>query len=509
MDPSALSDLQLDESSPRASVPPPRRRWVTRLILPVVILLFMAIMLGYSARHALWPAPGIDVVTVVAREQDAAQPGVAADHTASVSVQAPGWLEPDPYPTYVTALTDGIIQRVLVLEGETIEAGQVVAEMVEDDARIALEAAQAELSRRKASLAAAQADWQHPIALQRAVAVNQALLAEARADEARLDAQITQQQAKLKELSAAYERVARLLPNAAAELEVEQAQFQLDAQRALVDATRKQRPLIDARVQRYVAEVTAAQADLELRIHERKRLDEATATVAAAAAAAADAELRLRRMKIVSPVAGVVMTRLVAPGSKIMLAMDSVHSAHVVHLYDPRKLQVRVDVPLADAAKVGVGQRARVVVDVLTEQQFAGQITRFVHQADISKNTVEVKVAIEDPSPLLKPDILTRVKFLATDPAAAGGAAPAAGLTVFVPRTAVRGDGREAHVWVVSAATSRLRKQNVTVGSPRDDDWLVVFSGLQPGDVLAADPSNEFVEGQRVQPLKPTARPHH
>ena len=339
---------------------------------------------------------------------------------------------------------------------------------------------------------------------QHAQPVARALLAEARADEARLDAQITQQQAKLKELAAAYERVARLLPNAASELEVEQAQFQLDAQRALVDATQKQRPLIDARVQRYVAEVIAAEADLELRINERKRLDEAGASVAAATAAVAAAELRRQRMKIVSPAAGVVMTRLVVPGSKMMLAMDSMHSAHVVHLYDPRKLQVRVDVPLADVAKVGVGQRARIVVDVLTEQQFAGQVTRFVHQADISKNTVEVKVAIEAPSPLLKPDMLARVKFLASDQAA-DGATPAAGLTVFVPRTAVRGDDGDTHVWVVDAGTSRLRKQNVTVGAPRDDDWLAVFSGLQPGDVLAANASSEFVEGQRVQPLKRSA----
>lgn len=508
MDASDLSDLQIEDPLPGGSVPAPRRRWVTRLMLPVVILLAMSLMLAYAARDALWPGPGIEVVTVVTGEQGGTQPGPAADPAAGFSVQAPGWLEPDPYPIYVTALTDGIIQRVLVLEGETIEAGQVVAEMVDDDARLALAAAQAELSRQKASRAAAEADWQRPIALQRALAVNQALLAEARADEALLDARINEQEAKLGELAAAYERVAGLLPNAIAALEVDQARFQLDAQRARVDATTKQRPLMDARIQRYVAEVAAAQADLELRIDDRKRLDEAVADVAAASAAVADAELRLQRMKIISPATGVVMTRLVAPGSKIMRAMDSMHSAHVVHLYDPRKLQVRVDVPLAEVAGVVAGQRARIVVDVLTEQSFAGHVTRFIHQADISKNTVEVKVAVEDPSPLLKPDMLARVKFLAMGQAAEG-AAPAVSPTLFVPRRAVRRDGDEAHVWVVDVATSRLRRQVVTVGAPRGDAWLSVLGGLQPNDLLAADPSSDLVEGQRVRPLRPGAPSSH
>ncbi len=57
----------------------------------------------------------------------------------AVTVQAAGWLEADPYKSYVTALTDGIVREVLVLEGETVRAGQVVARLVDEDSSLAVQ----------------------------------------------------------------------------------------------------------------------------------------------------------------------------------------------------------------------------------------------------------------------------------------------------------------------------------------------------------------------------------
>ena len=49
------------------------------------------------------------------------------------------------------------------------------------------------------------------------------------------------------------------------------------------------------------------------------------------------------------------------------------------------------------AARVEVGQAAEVVVDLLPDQTFRGEVTRFLHKADIQKNTVEAKVRISHP----------------------------------------------------------------------------------------------------------------
>jgi RND family efflux transporter MFP subunit len=484
-----------------------------RVLLPSVVLLLAGLMLAYSARDAVFPARPVRVVRVVAREAAPAATGGAAapaelssSATAAVAVQAPGWIEPDPYPVFVSALTPGVIDRVLVLEGEPVKVNQEVALMVPDDARLALARAEAELARRKALRDAAQTDWDNPIALVRMVAVSRAMLAEAKAELAQLGAMIAEKAAMQSEAQAIYDRVRKLLPNAASQQDVEQAQFRLDAQRAAVESTQKLRPVLEAKVARYEAELKAAEEDLRLRVALRRALDEAEAALAEAQAARDEAKLRLSRMTITSPVAGVVMQRLVAPGAKIMLDGDMEHSAHILHVYDPKKLQVRTDVPLAEAAKVGVGQRAKVIVDVLPDQEFAGVVTRFVHQADIGKNTVQVKVSIESPSPLLKPDMLARVKFLSTG-GGAGESVPAAGasvstLAIYAPLSAVQRHGEHPQVWLV-AAGNRLRPQPVALGVARDDGWVAVVEGLRPGDVLVAEPAADLKEGERVNPIEP------
>ena len=57
-----------------------------------------------------------------------------------------------------------------------------------------------------------------------------------------------------------------------------------------------------------------------------------------------------------------------------------------------------------------------------------------MHAADLSKNTLQVKVAVDNPSDLLKPDMLARVKFLAVGPAGSSGAdSQGSSLVVYAP----------------------------------------------------------------------------
>ena len=135
---------------------------------------------------------------------------------------------------------------------------------------------------------------------------------------------------------------------------------------------------------------------------------------------------------------------------------------NIVHLYQPDKLQVRADVPLASAAMVGVGQRAEIVVDVLPNQIFKGTVTRFVHRADLSKNTIEAKVQIHDPSLLLKPDMLARVRIL---PALASETEQALRRT---PRTFAPGEAIiDGKIWIIeSQQRIRSRHCSKTESSP-------------------------------------------
>src|SRR5688572_31054455 len=86
-----------------AAVPRPRARWKTRVLVPGVILLASVGLLAYAARDALWPGVDVRVIPVVVKAGGAAATtkataAAAAGSSGAVVAQAPGWVEPDPFP---------------------------------------------------------------------------------------------------------------------------------------------------------------------------------------------------------------------------------------------------------------------------------------------------------------------------------------------------------------------------------------------------------------------------
>src|SRR5690606_4607335 len=162
-------------------------------------------------------------------------------------------------------------------------------------------------------------------------------------------------------------------------------------------------------------------------------------------------------------------------GSSLMLSSASNGTAEVMRLHDPERLQVRVDVPLADASHVGVDQEAEIVVNVLPDRTFKGRVTRMVHEADVQKNTIQGKVAIHDPAPEIKPEMLARVKFLA-----APAAQPAGHARVFAPKELVNTDSTGAWVWLVDQTRNIAEQRRVTVGGAEANGWIEISDGLRP-----------------------------
>lgn len=550
-------------TSPVPGIAPARRRPLLRIGVPAAVVLALAAVVLVAAREVLRPvvpvpvhavvfdpsAPDAALVTLESEgDAGAVAPGgagrfVAPRRGVGASVQAPGWLEADPYLFAVSALADGVVEEMLVLEGESVEAGQVVARLVADDAELALVAAEAAVAdaaaareMARADAVAAETDWREPVALERELGVSRGRLAEFEAQLVQLPAKIATERATEERLVEELARVREAQTGGAAtDFEVVILEKDLEAQRQRVRTLELSEAIIRGHVAEQVASVRAAQRALELRVDDRRARDLAVAAFASAEAmvrraevARDEAALRLDRMTIVSPIDGFVQRRLKGPGDKVMLAMDGPHTAHLVHVYDPEKIQVRVDIPLADAAHVFVGQDCDVVVEVLPGTTFRGRVTRITHEADLQKNTLQAKVAVLDPSPLLRPEMLTRVKFLPGTPEASrssdaaapadgpGDAAPAAmaaatGAALRLPRAAFAAeprDGDAAIVWVVSerrGLRGLLRAVTVTVaGGPTADGLLPIEGPLRPGDLVAAADVPQaagYAEGTRVRML--------
>lgn len=488
-------------------MPLPPRHWVIRFALPGAIVAGLLLLVVVSAYETLTPAVGVRVSPVIVKQARVEQAG-------EVTVQAAGWVEADPYVTYVSARTDGVVRELLVLEGETVATGQVVAELYDDDARIALRQAEAELWEREAALqtaladlAAASAEWEQPIERERAVQVAKARYAEAVAALAQGDAEIAAEQAALSDARSLYERTLQLYSRKlTAEAEMIRVRSAYEAQTAKLNAALARRTFLDATYQAAQAELAAASAHHRLRTQERRSLAVATAAVESARARLAraqadleEAQLRLERTRIRAPRGGVVLRRLAEPGAKLVLQADNPQSAHVVALYDPQRLQVRVDVPLADAAKVGVGQPAQVVAEILPDLVFAGTVSRVLHEADIQKNTLGVKVALANPDPRLRPEMLVRTRFLAV---ADTENRESTEEVVYAPAAALRQENGSTQGWIVRAFDGErgtVEKQTLELAGARDGDWVAVRSGLRPGDLVVVAADRPLREGRRVQ----------
>ena len=468
----------------KQSVPAPPFRWSTRVVLPIGILLAFAWLFAGSIIGSLTSAVEVEAIPVIERPAIKGTASNQAGEQGSVLVQAAGWIEPAPFPVFATALTGGVVEEVAFLEGDEVAKGDVLVRLVDDDARLALQRAEAE------DLAAKEV-WEANIEARREASVASAAVREASASLELARAELEVEQALLREAERIHSRRKRLVANeSVSQEEHDTSEATEQAQAARVRVVERRIEQRGAQLEGVRAEQTAAQRRLEFRTEERLQLD-------LTSVALKEAQLRLERTVIHSPIDGVVMQRLVEPGSMLTAFSDDPQMARVASLYNPRRMQVRVDVPLADVAKIGVGQPAQIVVEVLPERIFSGKATRITNYADIQKNTLEVKVALEDPAPELKPDMLARVSFLAAKKAS-DEQIPAGTRSVFALASAIEGDV----AWVVSQYDGTegvaIRRTVSTTGA-EDDGWLEIASGLQPGDLLVVSSSANLQPNQRVR----------
>ncbi|HCA39990.1 MAG TPA: hypothetical protein DEO92_09980 [Phycisphaerales bacterium] len=430
------------------SIPMPRRHWLVRLILPLTIVVVAAALLIYVGWTALRPATNVHAITVVVRPVETTEISTTDDGRERI-IQAPGWVEADPFSVYVGALIEGVVEDVLVLEGDRVAKDQPVAQLIRDDAAIALQRADADLSLSKQQLASAHAQL------------------------ATITPAISAADARRRALVDEHARKSKLVETGAvAEGPVTRLAMTIEAAEAEIAKLRARETML-------AAEVGSAKASVDV-----------------AEAIRADAELALERTTVRSPIDGIVMERLMSPGSVIRFGPDE-HSSHVVHVYDPSQMQVRADVPLAEASGVSVGHPAEIIVDVLPDRVFTGNVTRFVHRADLQKNTVEAKIHIDDPSGLIKPDMLARVRILQPQQTTDSNEVRTIP-RVFVPQDAVL-DGGEVLVitnYARGGGTAAIR--SVRLGDTDIDGWIEVLEGLSPGDRVILD-GERSLDGSTVQ----------
>jgi len=506
-----LQGLAIDRSNTAQPKLRTRRHLVTRYVLPGLLLAGFVSLAGWASGDLLFPPAVVEVTPVVSTTSEVRQAGATL-------FKAAGWIEPRPTPVRVAALAPGVVERLLVVEDQPLKAGQPVAELVKDDARLAHERAQFDVALRSAELQGAQAQQQaaqtrfeQPVHLEASLSQADAALAELDTEIANLPFQQRRAVADQQAANADY-RSKAALKNIVPEVEITIARSKYDAATALIEELQNRTAALQAQRAALASQRKAMQTQLTLLADEVRDRDNAAAQVKVAQAqlelarvAAAEAKLRLDRMTIRAPVDGRVYRLVGEPGARVgsgVMQMTSVRhdSSTIITMYQPEMLQVRVDVRFEDIPKVHLGQPVEIDNPALP-QPLTGKVLFVSSEADIQKNTLQVKVALPGTTAVFKPEMLVDVTFQAAA-VDTGAAKPSAEMKLFVPRNLVQRDGGEAFVWVADQSDGVARKTMLQLADNGSGDLVEVTGGLKVTSRIITSGAGNLYDGQRIRVAK-------
>lgn len=477
---------------------------MTRYLIPGGILLGFVGLLIAAVSDQLLPRHEVSVIPVLIRRAEVRQEGTPL-------FQAAGWVEPRPTPINVPALAEGVVDELLVVEGQPVEAGEPVARLIDVDARLDLRQAETALQLRKSELQSAEAELKaaelrvkHPVHLEAALADAESSLAQARTNLAKLPHLTKAAEARALYARQNYEGK-QAAEGAIAGRLIQQAQSEFaDAESQLTELNQRG-PFLEKEVRALEEKVTALKSQLELLIEESRQLQDAQAKRQVAEARVAEAELavekaqlNLDRTIVRSPVAGRVLTLVASPGSRVM-GLESAagqSSSTVISMYDPAKLQVRADVRLEDVPLVQPGQPVEIET-ASSQSPIKGRVLLPTSTANIQKNTLEVKVAVEDPPFTIRPEMLVTATFLAPPTPESQQDEIQETERLLIPRDLVIASEAGESVWIVTAVgTAELKP--ITLGKAGTEDLVEVAAGLDPTSKIIATGQQGLKSGAAV-----------
>ncbi len=431
----------------------------------------------------------------------------------------------------ISAKVPSRIVKVLIAEGDTVAVGQKLVTLDLGDlaaqvggaeagwaaARAVDRKARAGRDARATEMDAALSQTEAGLAVARAKLKQAELAVELGADAAGSDADraeagvlqakagVDQARVGLRVAAETAERLERLhkvggialahLQGARAQADIAQSQLDL-AEAALKAAQAAAAPARRAaRLRGKVNEADLEAAHAGVRLAEQavayarkargQALDVASADMAAAAAQSAQARAGVRQARasvgtdsIDSPITGVVTGLTAVAGEYAQPGMA------LMRIASPAARAVEAPVSLRTARRLRVGSTCRIVGAT------GGAVSAIVERVGplVSRDgrTILVRVALTRPAPGLGPGQSARVVL---------SASPEPG-AVQVPATAVQTDGPDAVVFVLDAASGRVRRR--TVGVVDASAATATVTGLTPTERIVAQPPQGLEDGDRV-----------
>jgi HlyD family secretion protein len=252
---------------------------------------------------------------------------------------APGRVEPEHDPVKLAFETQGRIAEILVDEGDTVRAGQVLARLDDRLARARVAATRAQLAQARARyLLARRGPRAEDVAAARAEADAAAAAAKHRGVE----------QARSEQLGRVGALASTIVEadDAAAQVAGAQAAAASARYRSLARGTRPEQ------IEEAAAAITLAQAELDAAV------------------------VALDQTALVAPGDGTILRRTGEVGALVTLLPPT----QVLSLADVQQLEIRAEVDEADIAAISVGQAAYATAEAYGDRRFPVRITRITRE---------------------------------------------------------------------------------------------------------------------------------
>jgi len=505
-----LRELAIDRSSSGQSAIKNRRHVLTRYVLPLILIFGFLWLVAWASRDIIFPPKSVTVMSVVVMTGEVQKANTPL-------FKAAGWIEPRPTPIRVAALSPGVVEKLLVVEDQLVKTGDPIAELVKDDAKLVfdrsladLELREAELDEARATFAAAETRFRQPVHLEAALGEAEATLAKIETSLKNLPFEVRRADADYKAMKLDYDGKASA-KGVVSGTEIDIAKSKADATKATVDELQDRFSSLEKERKALVSRRDALKTQLELLADEKKAKDEAQAKIKGAKArvtqaevTVAEAKLKLDRMTITAPVDGRVFRLFAHPGARIgggMTQMAEHDGSTVVTMYRPDMLQVRVDVRFEDIPKISLNQSVEIDNPALSKPM-TGKVLFISSEADIQKNTLQVKVAIPDPPSVFRPEMLVDVTFLSQG---IGNKEPTKVTRIFIPNSLVRNFNSESFVWIADQSEGVARKVVIKSGFETEDGLIEIIDGLNVASRVINSETSGISDGDRIRVSSGTA----
>lgn len=223
---------------------------------------------------------------------------------------------------------------------------------------------------------------------------------------------------------------------------------------------------------------TTTRAQFELAQQARESAD---ASVARARAALAKAQEQLGYAQLTSDFDGIVTSveaevgQVVSPGQT------------VISVARPDVREAVVDVPETLAAAIEPGTRFDVLLQISPSVHVGGAVREIAPQADPTTRTRRVRITLDHPPSSFR---------LGTTITATITSRPTP--EIELPAAAILDRDGKAMVWVVDEAAKTVSARDVRIAS-RDNGWVKIADGVQPGMRVVVAGVNSLQAGQSVR----------